>query len=125
MQVLALYFTAVGVPDSAQQIASWRPGFSGAGIDIDPGALPLAQAVMKAMQDRGWLALRFSPCAALRCCGRLDEHWCRARNATCDFPQVFTKKHMPLFADSGSATLHPHVTLCGAHGCSANCCTQR
>ena len=40
------------------------------------------------MRDRGWLALRFSPCAALRSCGRLDEHWCRARSATCDFPQA-------------------------------------
>lgn len=40
------------------------------------------------MRDRGWLALHFSPCAALRSCGRLDEHWCRARNATCNFPQV-------------------------------------
>ena len=59
-------------------------------IYIVDGCITLGQAVMKAVQARGWAALHFSPCAALRSCGRLDEHWCRARNTTCDFPQVQT-----------------------------------
>ena len=45
------------------------------------------------MAARGWLALRFCPCAALRSCGRLDEHWCRARSAACDFPQVCVSRN--------------------------------
>lgn len=43
---------------------------------------------MKAMQSMGWMVLHFSPCAALRSCGRIDEHWCRAHDRRCDFPQV-------------------------------------
>lgn len=40
------------------------------------------------MQAQGWMSLHDSPCPALRSCGRIDEHWCRARNDTCDYPQV-------------------------------------
>lgn len=47
-----------------------------------------AQAVLKEAEGRGWVERHFSPCSALRSCGRRDEHWCRARSPECAFPQV-------------------------------------
>jgi len=45
-------------------------------------------AVVKEAAARRWVQLHFSPCTALRSCGRRDEHWCRARTSACAYPAV-------------------------------------